>query len=677
MKRFFAVLSSLLVLPAFAEVAPVYYDEIVEYTDEMIDAIDDAAETQDVVQPETHVASRPTTTSRSGVTRTAADTRKTTNRATVSRTAVTPTRQTAQRSTVSRSGVTTRSRQTAQQTSPAVRARTSVGKNGAVAYTNKANTVGYVTRLNDSGNSLYNPTSTTTGTNSSSRVGVTSQRRASAVRISTATTPVITEQDIETTTSNLDAIAELTDYCKAQYAACMDNYCNVLDDNQGRCSCSKNLKNYQKVEEALAAASSDFQDTVQKIKYIGLTADQVTSLFAETEAELALSSNKDQSKLNSSLDAIKRKIIDATSPTSSSSYVSGTGVSMDLSGLLDFDLSSAFDLSSFLNTGTKSSTTSVTNQRGEQLYKTAAARCKSTILDSCTAQGIEANIITNSYDLEIDKQCMAYERNLNDANAEMKENVRNAAIILQQARLMLAQNKNSYDFRGCVAAIDACMQDEYVCGTDYELCLDPTGKYISGGEIVKGGTPGMPGGTVVNTELITQNNMDTWTSKGMYDLYATWNCGPSDSTENAWGGGKDENLNQYIDYQLGQWKSNYNRPASQNGSDIATFLLQKVGYVDSNDKVQGMCASAMKQCQEYTFDTSNSKKVYKPNFELTKYGMLVCSCNNAAVENISLELPEYDELNKNLYNDNDIKSFYSKEDIYFTESATKLLHKKE
>ena len=40
MKRFIAVLSGLLVLPAFAEVAPVYYEEIVEYTDDMIDAID-------------------------------------------------------------------------------------------------------------------------------------------------------------------------------------------------------------------------------------------------------------------------------------------------------------------------------------------------------------------------------------------------------------------------------------------------------------------------------------------------------------------------------------------------------------------------------------------------------------------------------------------------------------
>ena len=33
MKRLIAVLSGLLVLPAFAEVAPIYYDDVIEYSD--------------------------------------------------------------------------------------------------------------------------------------------------------------------------------------------------------------------------------------------------------------------------------------------------------------------------------------------------------------------------------------------------------------------------------------------------------------------------------------------------------------------------------------------------------------------------------------------------------------------------------------------------------------------
>ena len=44
MKRIIVVLSGLLVLPAFAEVAPVYYDDVVEYTDEMLDEEDAAVE---------------------------------------------------------------------------------------------------------------------------------------------------------------------------------------------------------------------------------------------------------------------------------------------------------------------------------------------------------------------------------------------------------------------------------------------------------------------------------------------------------------------------------------------------------------------------------------------------------------------------------------------------------
>jgi hypothetical protein len=399
----------------------------------------------------------------------------------------------------------------------------------------------------------------------------------------------------------------------------MDNYCNVLDDNQGRCSCSKNLKNYQKVEEALAAATESFQDTVQKIKYIGLTGDQVTSLFAETEAELEMKSTSDSSQLKNSLDAIKSKIIDASSTKTSSNNTSN--VSFDLSGLLDFDLSSGFDLGSFLNMN-NSSSSNVSNQRGEQLYKTAMARCKTTVLNSCTAQGIEANIITNSYDLEIDKQCIAYERNLNDANDEMRNNVRNATTILQQARLMLAQNKNSYDLRGCVAAIDSCMQDEYVCGADYELCLDPTGKYLANGAIVKGGTPGVSGGSPRNNTPITDDNIENWTSNGMYELYATWNYGSSGSL-NAWGGGKDENLGGYVDEKLTDWASgsNYTKTAASN--DLATYLLQKIGYIDKDDKVHGMCASAMKQCQDYAFSSrSTSSKNYKPDNEVVRQYLL-------------------------------------------------------
>ena len=64
----------------------------------------------------------------------------------------------------------------------------------------------------------------------------------------------------------------------------MDNFCNVLDDNQGRCSCSANLSNYAETEEALKQATEDLQDVALQIQYIGLTADEVETLFTQTEA---------------------------------------------------------------------------------------------------------------------------------------------------------------------------------------------------------------------------------------------------------------------------------------------------------------------------------------------------------------------------------------------------------
>ena len=629
MKRFITVLSGLLVLPAFAEVAPLYYDEIVEYTDDMIDAedeyIDEVKEQEQMKQnvAKRNTINRSTATSRAKSASSAGQRANTSSRAVASsprstsgtargaasraaRTSAVVNR--AQPTQTARTSVTSRGTQT---TKP-VTARIGTRNNSVIAGTRVNAYDPSIRTLDDSGNSLYNA--------NSARVGVGSRRASARISSSLASaavsTPVISEETVNTTTNNLNAIAELTDYCKAQYAACMDNYCNVLDDNQGRCSCSKNLKNYAKTEEALTKATEEYKEAVQKIKYIGLTGPQIEALFAETEAELAMKSNSDSSRLKTSLDSIKKSIVDVYTPNASSNVTSG--LSLDLNGLLNADFTGGFDLNSFLGTN-NSGTSSVSNQRGEQLYKTAASRCKTAVLNSCTAQGIDANVITNSYDLEIDKQCIAYERSLNEANTEMRNNVFNAANILQQARLLLTQNKNAYDLRGCVAAIDACMQDEYVCGADYELCLDPTGKYLANGEIVKGGTPGISGGQTKTTTELSAANIDSWKSGGMYDLYATWNYGTTSDLLNAWSNGKNENLGGYIDDALNTWKQDYTKYKDTTKTDnLALYLLQKVGYIDSDDKLHGMCASAMKQCQDYTFNSQKSNKKYIPANEVVR-----------------------------------------------------------
>ncbi|MBD5388859.1 hypothetical protein HDR63_01225 [bacterium] len=281
-----------------------------------------------------------------------------------------------------------------------------------------------------------------------------------------------------------DDTNQLAQTCATQYTQCMDNYCNVLAATQGRCSCSANLKNYAKTEAALKQATEELRDVAQKIQNIGLSADEISALFTQTEAESAMVNTKDTSQLKNDLDRIRGLVIDVSDGRATAAGNTTGGI--DMSGLLDISLSDTSDFGLSTLFGTSSAGTSISNQRGEQLYKTATARCKASVLNNCTAAGVDTTAIRNAYDLEIDKACMQYERSLVQQNNQMVSTIRNANTVLQRARLMVGQQKNSYDARGCVAALDQCMRDDIVCGADYEKCLDPTGRYIVNGDVVVG-----------------------------------------------------------------------------------------------------------------------------------------------------------------------------------------------
>ena len=575
MKRFVAVLSGLLVMPAFAEVAPIYYDEVIEYSETENVGQDVVV---DDVSDETAVVNTPVAPAVS-----ARVTGRSASRASRSVPVITGAVSTRSGTGASRA-VASRVATTRSATSDVSRVRDTMTRSAAVRSATAARSA--------------RPTATTRSVTSSSernvsaryaepaanvaRVGV--RTRAPAVRAAAATLVSSAEPvtvDAAEATTSMEELVQLTDFCKAQYMECMDNYCNVLDDAQGRCSCSKNIKNYAKTEEALKVATESLQDIAQKIQYIGLSADEINTLFEQTAAEVAMQSTTDSSQLKTDLDKIKNMIVGVKSGTASSSEIS-SGVSMDLSGLLNFNVDSVgFDLTGLFGGASTAKTNSISNQRGEELYKTAAARCKTAILNTCQAQGVDIAVVTNSYDLEIDKQCVAYERTLVDENDRMRATVRNAQSVLQKARLMVAQEKNAYDLRGCVNALDSCMQDDFVCGTDYENCLDPLGKYIVNGEIVIGSTPG---------QSVNNNTVGAPAECPDTQLYAAWNY--SDGKANAWCG--DGSLNAYINATL---KSEL----PEETSDIMTgFLANKIGYI-KDGRTYGMCASILNKCQDYTY----------------------------------------------------------------------------
>lgn len=640
MKRLVAVLSGLLVLPSFAEVAPFFYDEVIEYTDAddvsdgMSDDDTDVTDTSGNTDgtsgaPRANVpvgpAAAPRTTSGRTTSRamgagttsnvttrrsttSGVPTRTTVSRGVTARTATvsgTPSRMVntsnarstntsravGARTTTARSGVSTTTTAARAGTTSAVRNNSVASGNTSVA---RSATAQSVTPRGGTGSGLVQ----TDTVNTPLYTGRVSARSNASRMPSVSSTAVSTGVSVsETTTSPADTsemedLLALTDYCKTQYAACMDNFCNVLDDNQGRCSCSANLKNYEKTEDALKQATEELQNVAQDIQYIGLSSDEMEALFTQTEAELKLSQSTDTSTLKSNLDKIKDLIVDVKTTASDSK----SGGMFDLNGLFDFTIDgSTFDFSNFLGTGT--STTTISNKRGTELFKTAAARCKTSVLNTCAAQGVDTTIVTNAYDLEIDKQCITYERSLSEANTQMSNTVRNAKSVLQRARLMVAQQKNQYDLRECVNALDECMQDDFICGSGYKNCLDPSGRYIVNGKVVVGSTPGPVADTADSS------------SSGLYSVWMY--KGEGDTFKNPF---RDSSLVEYIEKTTAE-----EFDAENKSNDISLYLQRRIGWHDNDtNKDNGMCMSVLNKCQNYTYEGSINDRKYRADNNVVK-----------------------------------------------------------
>ena len=405
-------------------------------------------------------------------------------------------------------------------------------------------------------------------------------------------TRAATRESLAEAKERLEQTAELNQSCQQQYNDCMDQFCAVIDKNQGRCSCSSNLTKYTKVEEAVKEANSQLNDVAQRIRYVGLSADEIRAILTETEAEEVLSGQKDTTETRNMLSDIEDLIKD---PTNSTASYSGGSFGLDMS--LDFSSESAdvFSLD-FLNLDSNSS---FSNLRGTDLYNAAKRRC-STILNQCKQAGGTSSQITGNYDLAIDKDCIAYEAGLKKMNETLKSNVRSAELMLQKARLAVLQNKNQYDAKGCISALEICMKDDMVCGDDYFKCVDPTKRYIDeNGEVVLG----------QNITLITEF-MEDYNNASIDPQFLA------------------DSMNVAMDPSTCQGDS-YN-----NGSCVAKYLLQKIG-TGQKPTDGGLCRAVLDKCQYYTY---NSEGAYQPyNDVIVNYVQRAMVNVRAAQQNIISE----------------------------------------
>ena len=522
-----------------------------------------------------------------GAPATASQNRTTVHRDTASDNAATPARTTVTSRVIGTSATTTPSRDTSATTRSAVSARAAGAGGANTARSNLDSAVGTVGRnarveaasananpavrragltLRPStaevgGRAKISGTNIQTGSNIDETIRGVQSRAASSTKGATA-------ESIAAAKEKLEQTASLNKSCQEQYNDCMDQFCAVIDANQKRCSCSSNLSRYTKVEAAVKEANTQLNEVAQRIRYVGLSADEIRAIMTATEAEETLSGQTDTTETRNMLQEIENMIKD---PVTSTSYSSDTYSGLDLD--LDFS-SEASDLFS-LDFLSNDSSSSFSNLRGTDLYSAAKKRCK-TVLNQCKDAGATSQQITGNYDLAIDKDCIAYEQGLTKMNETLVSNVRSANRMLQKARLAVLQNKNQYDAKGCIAALDTCMTDEMVCGADYTKCLDPTKRYID------------ENGKVVLGQNITQitSFMEGYDNSEIDDKFL-----------------QDAHRMTSISADTCADTNN------NDGRCVVNYLLKKIG---TKQKVtdEGLCRAVLDKCQRYTYDNNNNN--YKP-----------------------------------------------------------------
>ena len=522
-----------------------------------------------------------------GAPATASQNRTTVRRDTASDNAATPARTTVASRVIGTSATTTPSRDASATTRSAVSARAAGATGANTARSNLDSAVGTVGRnarveaasananpavrragltLRPStaevgGRAKISGTNIQTGSNIDETIRGVQSRAASSTKGATA-------ESIAAAKEKLEQTASLNKSCQEQYNDCMDQFCAVIDANQKRCSCSSNLSRYTKVEAAVKEANTQLNEVAQRIRYVGLSADEIRAIMTATEAEETLSGQTDTTETRNMLQEIENMIKD---PVTSTSYSGDTYSGLDLD--LDFS-SEASDLFS-LDFLSNDSSSSFSNLRGADLYSAAKKRCK-TVLNQCKDAGATSQQITGNYDLAIDKDCIAYEQGLTKMNETLVSNVRSANRMLQKARLAVLQNKNQYDAKGCIAALDTCMTDEMVCGADYTKCLDPTKRYIDeNGKVVLGQNI-----TQITSFMEGYDNSEIdgeflQAAHGMTSISAD-TC--ADTTNN-------------------------------DGRCVVNYLLKKIG---TKQKVtdEGLCRAVLDKCQRYTYDNNNNYKPY-------------------------------------------------------------------
>ena len=274
--------------------------------------------------------------------------------------------------------------------------------------------------------------------------------------------------------------------CRDAYSTCMDQICASANDTYRRCFCSNRYTGFrdtsEKLDEALKLLAQ-FQNN--NLDAVNKTAEEVNAMYTATEGEAAIKrdTSASQKLLNNISDILAGKKTSYVNKGISGSTSTSLGV-LNISGF-STTADNAFGGSSLFNSDTldfgvfgQSSYTDISTLEGVDLYNAAMKQCTQITREACTGDAI-FNLARSSYSILVTQDCNTYEKSLNAKKVSLEDTVRTAEKYLREARLNDYREHNSADVNECLTSVEAAMRQPLACGTNYELCLDYTGRYIN------------------------------------------------------------------------------------------------------------------------------------------------------------------------------------------------------
>lgn len=243
--------------------------------------------------------------------------------------------------------------------------------------------------------------------------------------------------------------------CKTAFFTCMDQFCQLKNDNFRRCSCSDRVYDFQDITETYQEVSERLTEFSENLDVVGMTRAQAKAMKTASEGEDALAEDKSASK------QLLQAIMDSISGSGKKASVGGKYQQLnmvDVSG----DMSNAF--------GSDDSGQLIASYNGATLYKAVFPSCRAAVAEDCNSASLQRAI--NAYLMAVEQDCNTVASALKSKAKTLKNATHESSALLDLARVENRQKHNSDDFATCLTNVETAVKSDQVCSADYHKCLD-------------------------------------------------------------------------------------------------------------------------------------------------------------------------------------------------------------